>query len=268
MIIAALAGVGLLVALLTWRYWLLTRPGIRFDDDDDDDLAGTSARPGGRPPADRYTGTAAVPDARRARPPGQPGRGRRAEGRDPFWDEPVDGGPGGGSRSLGPPGVGGAVGAPGPDQGRRGRGPADPARRPRRGDAAPPPGGAGRRRTSGGPPPGGGQASDGRRRRGADAGRGVPPAEPRRGRQQPGRGRGAAAPGGQPPAGGRSGGQPGNGQPSRRPRPDPGWGQPGGGRPPDPRPSRGPIQDPGRPPGAGAHGGAGDVDMWGNPRRR
>ncbi|MDD9369869.1 MAG: hypothetical protein PV358_07145, partial [Acidimicrobiales bacterium] len=34
MIIAALAGVGLLVALLTWRYWLLTRPGLDLDDDE------------------------------------------------------------------------------------------------------------------------------------------------------------------------------------------------------------------------------------------
>ena len=47
MIIAALAGVGLLVALLTWRYWLLTRPGLDLDDEDD----GLGARR--RPPPGR-----------------------------------------------------------------------------------------------------------------------------------------------------------------------------------------------------------------------
>lgn len=40
MIIAGLGAVALLVALLTWRYWLLTRPGIDLSDDDPDDGGG------------------------------------------------------------------------------------------------------------------------------------------------------------------------------------------------------------------------------------
>ncbi len=37
MIVAGLSGLALLIALLTWRYWLLTRPGLDTTDDDDDE---------------------------------------------------------------------------------------------------------------------------------------------------------------------------------------------------------------------------------------
>src|SRR5690606_5645381 len=70
MIVAALSGLAILVAVLTWRYWLLTRPGLDVDDDADDGEGG-----GG--------------------PPGYDPRDPRQAGVDPpGWDDPY-GGPGG-----------------------------------------------------------------------------------------------------------------------------------------------------------------------------
>lgn len=51
MIIAGLGAVALLVALLTWRYWLLTRPGIDLSDDDPDGGLDGGGYYGGEPPA-------------------------------------------------------------------------------------------------------------------------------------------------------------------------------------------------------------------------
>jgi hypothetical protein len=247
MIIAALAAVGLLVALLTWRYWLLTRPNLEFDDDGD--LAGPPPA-GGRAGRDDVTGTAAKPAARRSRSAEPRGRGRRGDGRDPFWDEPAEPATGGATSPLTAPGAGAAPRAPVLDQGRL----------PRRGEAVPPADGrqGARRKGDGALPPGRGQAPDGRRRRGSDPGRAAPPPDRRRGRQEPGRAPGADAPGGPPPADRRAGGQGGTPR-GRSSRPDTGWGQRG------PRAAPGP--DPGRPPGSAGRGDP-DVDMWGNPRRR
>ena len=59
MIIAGLAGVAVLVAVLTWRYWLLTRPGLVLEGDQADDVRGGAGGP-------RYGGTA--PPGRAVRP--------------------------------------------------------------------------------------------------------------------------------------------------------------------------------------------------------
>ena len=48
MIIVALAVVGVLVAVLTWRYWLLTRPDLDLDDEEGDEVPATEAPPRGR----------------------------------------------------------------------------------------------------------------------------------------------------------------------------------------------------------------------------
>lgn len=62
MIIAGLAAVALLVALLTWRYWLLTRPGIDLSDDDPDD-GGFDGYDGGGGGGGYYGGDPAPPSA-------------------------------------------------------------------------------------------------------------------------------------------------------------------------------------------------------------
>jgi hypothetical protein len=185
MIIAALAGVGLLVALLTWRYWLLTRPGLAFDDDEEQDAGG----PGGFAPQ-RGGGRTAVPDpytsamptspaARRARSGDAPRSRRRRDEGDPFWDDP-----GGGPRTTalgvgGLPRSGGARGGSGPRGGPAGVPPA-PARGGRRRPPGPDTG-----------PPGRRGAGDGRRRsgRGGDPRGGPPPADGRGGRPGSGSGR-------------------------------------------------------------------------------
>src|SRR5512138_182512 len=48
MIIVALGVVGVLVAVLTWRYWLLTRPDLDLDDEEGDEVPATEAPPRGR----------------------------------------------------------------------------------------------------------------------------------------------------------------------------------------------------------------------------
>jgi hypothetical protein len=189
MIIAALAGVGLLVAILTWRYWLLTRPGLAFDDDDDQE-PGATGGPGGRQPRGRGPRTA-VPDPYTSAMPSSPAarrarsgessrpRRRRDEG-DPFWDDP-GGGPG--TTALG---VGGLPGAGGTRRGSPTRG--APAGMP---PPAPPRGGRPRPPGPDADPPARGGAGGGRRRsgRGGDPRGGPPPADGRRGRPGSGSGR-------------------------------------------------------------------------------
>ena len=186
MIIAALAAVAVLVALLTWRYWLLTRPNLHLDDPDDGGdygpPGGYGARGGAVPPASAAGGTVPAPRGGRQgkprRAPAEPDdRGRRRSGGgDPFWDDPGDlpPGPGAPGRSFAAPG---ATPPPGSGAGRPPGGSGQG--RPRRsgGGQAPP---GGRR---GGPPPGGGRRSGpapGEARRGAPPGRQQPP-RPRRG---------------------------------------------------------------------------------------
>jgi hypothetical protein len=140
MIIAALAGVAVLVAVLTWRYWLLTRPGLVLEGDEADDAGrgGGSLGYGAAPPAGR---------------PGGPG-GRR--GPNPAWDEPRDP-----RRAfVGPPeGVdpGTPPGPSGPIPGRQGADPG-PAGAPRRRVGPGGPGGARGPSSPGGP---GGPAAPG-----------------------------------------------------------------------------------------------------------
>jgi hypothetical protein len=189
MIIAALAGVGVLVALLTWRYWLLTRPGLTFDDDEDpdggDDLAaspmGVGPPPAGRRGRGARDRAVAPRDGARSEGRGRnTGRRPRGDGGDPFWDEPVGAAPS-------PAGTGALPGA-------------SPPRRP------------------GAAPPGGRSAGSGRRQQAPDARRRGGPAEPRRG-GPPARGQRGST--GRPPADrGRGGGpMPGGGGAQRRPRP-------------------------------------------------
>jgi hypothetical protein len=173
MIIAGLAAVAVIVAVLTWRYWLLTRPGLVLEGEDADDV-----RRGG-------TGLG-YGDARSGQrsPPG--GRG----GNDAFWDEPRDP-----RRAfVGPPDPGGAPSpppAPGaPHPGRQDAGAGTGGTRRRRAG----PGGPGGPRGPGGPAgQGGGPAGQG--------GRGGPPSnrsawppgspgqeDPKRRRRNPGAG--------------------------------------------------------------------------------
>jgi hypothetical protein len=128
MIIVGLAAVALLVALLTWRYWLLTRPGLDLSDDDPDDGSdggGGGGHFGGPPsPQDPYatagarrssdvnpmtTGMPPAPSAGWQDPPRQ---GRGPEG--PPRNDPYPPGGGGDRR----PGRGGRDGRDG--RGRRG----------------------------------------------------------------------------------------------------------------------------------------------------
>jgi hypothetical protein len=178
MIIAGLAGVGVLVALLTWRYWLLTRPGLDLDEPGEHGHGPYGSEPdpygAGPPPPGRARGgvppSGAAGPAARAKPrrPGQPkgehssGRRRSGRGADPFWDDP---GPAGG-----PPG--GSYAAPG----GMGQGGAVTGRPPSRGSGS----------SSGGPPPG---ARKGPRPRSA----------PGQGQARPPSGRRPPAQGGPPP---------------------------------------------------------------------
>ncbi|MGH9113352.1 MAG: hypothetical protein ACRDZN_13820, partial [Acidimicrobiales bacterium] len=98
MIIAGLGGVAVLVALLTWRYWLLTRPGLDLDDD-----------------FDAGAGTAAAWNAQRRRGQG-PADPYRDEPRDPrrsFVGSPSTDYPGAATGPATAPGRPGAPGAPG-----------------------------------------------------------------------------------------------------------------------------------------------------------
>lgn len=207
MIIVALAVVGVLVAVLTWRYWLLTRPDLDLDDEEGDEVPATEAPPRGRrrSPAGPTDRRAAAPPAGAARPgPGDDGpRHRRGAGRerDPFWDGPPDPGAADATAAFGaPPAHGG-----GPD----------PARRPRGGDRIPPtPGGRLPRRDE-----------DPRvRGRGDRRGDGLPPRPRGRMPGDPG------APGARPGADGQDRGR--RPQPDRRPA-----------RPTAPRRPRGPARD-------------------------
>ena len=131
MIIAGLAAVAVIVAVLTWRYWLLTRPGLVLEGEDADD----DVRRGGT-----GLGYGDAPSGHRS-PPG--GRG----GNDAFWDEPRDP-----RRAfVGPPDAGG-VPTPPPGSG---------APLPGRQDPGAGRGGARRRRGPGGPGGPGGPAGQG-----------------------------------------------------------------------------------------------------------
>ena len=208
MIIAALAGVGLLVALLTWRYWLLTRPGLDLDDGDVDDEDGPApGRRGGRSdvaPAAMAAGGAPAGSRR--------GRGRAPQGAaaDPFWGEPD--GPGDAPPRRGTPDSRRRQGRGAPDdRGAPGRQPgADPRRGQGRG--VPPAGGQGRPPAGRGrPPAGSGGGQGGSRRRDP----GSPPP-----------GRAPRPDGGRPPRADQP--------PRGRPRPDGGRPPGGAGRPEDP----------------------------------
>ena len=147
MIIAALAGVGVLVALLTWRYWLLTRPGLRLDGDDEGEdelarprgggrrggpvqvrggapVAGVDPGPRGGPAGGARAGGPRPPrggaqPGRRPRPDDgrgpAPGRGQRPPGRQPAGPQGSRGGAPRGAARSGAPG-GGATRAPRPPQ--------------------------------------------------------------------------------------------------------------------------------------------------------
>jgi hypothetical protein len=263
MIIAGLAAVAILVAVLTWRYWLLTRPAL--------DLEGDEAAAGGR------TG----PGSGGAAPPGRVGPSGRPAGPDAFWDEPRDprrafvGPPEAGGGPSGPP----PAGAPAP--GRQGADPRPEGARRRRGG----PGGPGGPRGPGGP--GGPPAPEGQGGRGAarPPGRGGRTPGPHRDDEadrrprDPGGGP-AQARGGAPPAG-RRGSQGGKGDA----RGGDVWfryGQPGAGSSRGPN-GMGPNAAPtaiSRPPGgARAHSPARpqslaggrmmrDTDIWAPDRRR
>ena len=187
MIIAGLAGVAVLVAVLTWRYWLLTRPGLVLEGDEAGE-AGEVRRGGG-------------PGHGGAAPPGRVGPSGGQGGPDAVWDEPRDP-----RRTfVGPPDAGGAPGgqpvsgAPIPGRQGAGAGP-EGARRRRGGPGAPgAPGAPGRR---GAPPPGGSGRPPG------------PPGEgeAKRRRRDPGAGP-TQGQGGPPPTGGRRRSQPGERDP-------------------------------------------------------
>jgi hypothetical protein len=169
MIIAGLAAVAVIVAVLTWRYWLLTRPGLVLEGEEaDDDVrrAGTGA------------GYGDVPSGQRS-PPG--GRGGND---DAFWDEPRDprrafvGPPDAGGVPTPPPGSG----APLPGRQDPGAGRGGARRRP--GPGAP--GGPGGPARQGGPVEQGG-------RRGPPSSRSAWPGapgqgDPKRRRRNPGAG--------------------------------------------------------------------------------
>jgi hypothetical protein len=247
MIIAGLAAVAVIVAVLTWRYWLLTRPGLVLEGEDADD-----ARRGGT-----GLGHGDAPSGQRS-PPG--GRG----GNDPFWDQPRDP-----RRAfVGPPDAGGAPSPP----------PASGAPLPRRQDAGAGSEGAGRRRGGpgglGGPGrPGGPPAQGGA---GGQGGRGGPPSsrsasppgspgqgDPKRRRRNPGAGP-PQGPGGPQAAG------------ERRRRSQPGAGSAGSVNDVGPSgarrvvghaPGGGRMQPPARPqPLAGRS--MRDTDIWAPDRRR
>jgi hypothetical protein len=195
MIIAGLGAVAVLVAVLTWRYWLLTRPGLVLEGEEAEDVRRGGAGPG--------YGNAAPPG--RTSPPG--GRG----GNDAFWDEPRDP-----RRAfVGPPDAGGAPSRPpgsgAPNPGRQGSGTGPEGARRRRGGPSGPgdPGGSG---APGGPGGSGGQAGRGGPRSGRSA---WPPGspgegEPKRRRWNPGAGPPPGS-GGSQAAGKRRRGQPGAG---------------------------------------------------------
>jgi hypothetical protein len=258
MIIAGLAGVAVLVAVLTWRYWLLTRPGLVVEGDAAEDVRRGAGGPG-------YGGAA---------PPGRRPSGGRG-GADAFWDEPRDP-----RRTfVGPPDAGGAPGgspAPGaPIPGRQGAdaGP-EGARRRRGGPGAPGsqggpggPGGQGGRGAT--PPPG---------RRGPLPGSSGD--EPSRRRRAPGSGP-TRAQGGPPASGGRRGSQSGERDPRggdtwfRRAQPEgdgaraanttgPTPARRAAGRPP----GGGRAQPPGRPQPLADGRSMRDTDIWAPGRRR
>ena len=214
MIIVALAVVGVLVAVLTWRYWLLTRPNLDLDDEDGDDEPDQGEPPRGRRrsagPADPYRDPVGPPTAAARSGPGEDAPRRRRGGgreRDPFWDEPPDPEVHDATVAFGaPPGPGAGGGAP------------DPGRRPRDrgGERMPPttPGGRLPRRDEDPRVRGRGD-----RRPGAE---GPPP------RQRPGR------------LPGDPGVRPGADGPGRSVRPQPDRGP---ARPAAPRPPRGPARD-------------------------
>jgi hypothetical protein len=182
MVVAGLVGVAVLVAVLTWRYWLLTRPGLVLEGDEDDVRGGTGGS--------HYGG--ATPSGRGG-PAGGGGPAGRGGGPDAFWDQPRDprrtfvGPPQAGGSPARPPGPGGPVpgsppAGPGTEGARR--------RRPRPGG----PGGQGGQGGRGGtPPPGRGgrppgpspsqsgerspQKGDARYRRGQPGGGGAPRAK-------------------------------------------------------------------------------------------
>ncbi|HEX8804945.1 MAG TPA: hypothetical protein VF743_12155, partial [Acidimicrobiales bacterium] len=56
MVIAGLGGLAVLVAVLTWRYWLLTRPGLDVDDDEAEDDGVPPGRPVAGPARPRRAG--------------------------------------------------------------------------------------------------------------------------------------------------------------------------------------------------------------------
>ncbi len=220
MIIAGLAAVGVIVAVLTWRYWLLTRPGLVLEGEDADDV-----RRGGS-----GLGYGGAPSGQRSPPVG-------GGGNDAFWDEPRDP-----RRAfVGPPDAGGATsplptsGAPRPGRQDAGAGP-EAARRRRGG-----PGGSGGQGGPGGqggrggppssrpaqPPGSSGQGEPKRRRRNPGAGPPQGPGAPqaageRRRRTQPGTGSGGwvndVGPGGARRVVGHASGG-GRMQPQARPQP-------------------------------------------------
>jgi hypothetical protein len=161
MIIAGLAAVAVIVAVLTWRYWLLTRPGLVLEGEDADDVRRGGAGLGyGGPPSGQRS------------PPG--GRG----GNDAFWDEPRDprrafvGRPDAGGATSPPP----TSGAPLPGRQDAGAGP-EAARRRRGGPGGP--GGQSGQGSAGGSPP-----TRSARPPGGSPGQG----EPKRPRRNPGAG--------------------------------------------------------------------------------
>ena len=161
-IIAALGAVALLVALLTWRYWLLTRPGLDLsgDDPDDggydggyDDGGGGGGFYGGpsAPPGDPYA-TAAAQRAPDVNPmttgmPPAPASGGWQDPQSPR--QPAQRPPRGADRDAVPP----PPERPQQDGGRRGRPARAPEADPFSAPAPPPQRGRGRGRRGGGADP-------------------------------------------------------------------------------------------------------------------
>jgi len=207
MIIAGLGAVALLVALLTWRYWLLTRPGLDLSDDGGPDDGGYDGGgyggggydgggsygggpPAGPGPGDPYA-TAAAPRMSEVNPmtTGMPPAPASTG-----WQDPPQGPPPG--PQPGPPPQqrrgrgGGGRGAP-PERGGRGRrgqsSAADDFFGPDGGQGGGSRGRGGRNRRGGDPfgwDDSGGQAQ----RRQPPPGRGNPSGQPRRRPDQGGRG--------------------------------------------------------------------------------